>query len=92
MNAAVLEEVRRLSKLEKLELAMYLIGEVSKAELEIVPNAASIRETDPILGYDVAGNPLFASVAKKQFGMEIERVRQGDYMTIEDLEKEMETW
>lgn len=47
---------------------------------------------DPIIGYDVDGKPLHASVARKLFEKELEGVKEGKYMTIEDLEKESEKW
>jgi len=54
---------------------------------------AYVREhEDPIIGYDVDGVPLYASVAKKLFKEQLEGVERGEYITIEDLEKEMETW
>lgn len=90
MNATMLEAVDKLSKLEKLALAKYLLDEVSKEEMENIPHSGG--EPDPVIGYDVAGNPLLASVAKKLFQTEVARVRQGEYITIEDLEKEAQTW
>lgn len=47
---------------------------------------------DPILGYDADGNPLYVSEAKAAFRAELEGVKRGEYMTIEEFEKESETW
>ena len=47
---------------------------------------------DPIIGYDVDGKPLYASLAKEQFKKQLEGVKRGEYITIEDLEKDSETW
>jgi len=47
---------------------------------------------DTIIGYDIEGNPLFASVAKREFKARLEAIDRGEYITLEDLEKESETW
>ena len=48
---------------------------------------------DPIIGYDpVDGTPVRTSVAVKQFEKDLKAVDQGEYITIEDLEKESEEW
>lgn len=47
---------------------------------------------DPIIGYDIEGNPIFASVAKREFKARLDAVDRGDYITLEDLKKESETW
>lgn len=47
---------------------------------------------DPIIGYDIEGNPIFASVAKREFKARLDAVDRGEYITLEDLKKESETW
>lgn len=49
-------------------------------------------QKDPVIGYDVDGKPLLASVAKKKFKEQLEGVERGEYLTVEELEKESETW
>lgn len=50
------------------------------------------EQEDQILGYDADGKPLYVSKAKALFKAEIEGVKRGEYMTIEDFEKESEKW
>lgn len=50
------------------------------------------QEEDPIIGYDVDGTPMYASQAKEEFQRRIEAVERGEYLTIEELRKESETW
>lgn len=48
---------------------------------------------DPIIGYDIEGNPKRASVMKKIYDEQVKNaIEKGEFITIEDLEKEMKTW
>jgi len=49
-------------------------------------------EYDPIIGYDIEGNPKRASVMKAKYMAALEAVEKGEYITIEELEKESEEW
>ncbi|MCH2084994.1 MAG: hypothetical protein MK226_21585 [Saprospiraceae bacterium] len=49
-------------------------------------------ENDPIIGYEIDGTAVHASTARKEFEADIEAARRGEYITLEDLEKEAETW
>lgn len=50
------------------------------------------KEDDPIVGYDLNGLPLRASLLKKELLQELEGVEKGHFITIEDLEKKSEQW
>ena len=50
------------------------------------------EQNDPIAGYDIRGNPVRASVLKAKLDKEVERARKGEYLTLEEMEKEMEKW
>ena len=50
------------------------------------------QEEDPIIGYDIQGNPMFASVAKREFKARLEAIDRGEYLTLEELKKDSETW
>ena len=51
------------------------------------------EQEDPIIGYDVGGNPKRASVMKALYDEEVRAAREeGKFITLEELEKEMETW
>lgn len=79
----------------KAEIDSYLEKVQDERFLRVVHSMldAYVREhEDPVIGYDVDGVPLYASVAKKLFKEQLEGVERGEYITIEDLEKDMETW
>ena len=50
------------------------------------------QEEDTIVGYDIKGAPLWASQLRAELLREIELVEQGNFMGIEELEKESEQW
>ena len=51
------------------------------------------QQEDPIIGYDIEGNPKRASVMKKIYDEQVKNaIEKGEFITSEDLEKEMETW
>jgi hypothetical protein len=51
------------------------------------------EQEDPIIGYDIEGNPKRASVMKTLYDEQVKAAREEDKFTsLEDLEKEMETW
>ena len=50
------------------------------------------QKEDSIIGYDADGTPLQAEEMKKAYAAEVEGVKRGEYMTIEDFEKESAKW
>lgn len=50
------------------------------------------QEEDPIFGYDADDQPILASEAKAKYQAELQKVEAGEFMTIEDFEKESATW
>ncbi|MEN0004712.1 MAG: hypothetical protein AAF798_11230 [Bacteroidota bacterium] len=50
------------------------------------------QKNDPIIGYRVDGTPIYASVARKEYKARLDAVEKGEYITIEELEKESTTW
>lgn len=54
------------------------------------------RRTDAVksevFGYDADGNPLYATEMKEVYAAELEGVKRGEYLTIEDFEKESAKW
>lgn len=50
------------------------------------------KQQSSILGYDADGNVLQAEDMKKVYAAEVEGVKQGKYLTIEDFEKESAQW
>ncbi|MEM0992528.1 MAG: hypothetical protein AAF847_10375 [Bacteroidota bacterium] len=50
------------------------------------------EQIDPIVGYDLKGNPLYASVAKVEYAKRVEAMKNGQSTSIEDLRKEATEW
>jgi hypothetical protein len=50
------------------------------------------QEEDPIVSYDLDGTPRTASELKILLGKEVEAARQGNYITIDELEEKSEQW
>lgn len=50
------------------------------------------QKEDPIVGYDIEGLPLYASVAKAEYARRVAAMKDGQSTTIEELRKESEEW
>lgn len=80
----------------RAEIQSYLEQVKDESFLKVVHSMLGtyVQENeDPIIGYDIEGNPKRASVMQRVFDEEVRAAREeGAFITIEDLEKEMETW
>jgi hypothetical protein len=47
---------------------------------------------DPIISYDVHGNPRKASELVSLLDQQVEEVRKGNYITLEELQEKSEHW
>jgi len=47
---------------------------------------------EPIIGYDIAGKPVKANDAKKQYAKDIAAVENGEFISIDDLKKKSKQW
>jgi len=47
---------------------------------------------EPIVGYDATGNPIGKSQLIADIKKAEEQIERGDYITLEELENESETW
>ena len=45
-----------------------------------------------VIGYDVHGEPILASQAKKQYEKDLKAVEKGAFITAKDLRKESKKW
>lgn len=50
------------------------------------------EQEDPIVGYDIHGNPKRAGMMKEQLRQEVERAEKGEYITVEELRKKSDEW
>jgi hypothetical protein len=80
----------------RAEIQSYLDKVQDESFLKVVHSMLGtyVKENeDPIIGYDIEGNPKRASVMQRVFDEEVRAAREeGAFITIEDLEKEMKTW
>jgi hypothetical protein len=81
----------------KAEITSYLEKVRDETFLKVVHSMLDTylkeqEKEDPILGYDADGKPLYAREAKEIFRAELEGVKHGEYMTIEEFEKESKKW
>ena len=80
----------------KTEIQSYLDKVHDESFLKVVHSMLGtyVKEhEDPIIGYDIDGNPKRASVMQRVYAEEIRAAREeGAFISIEDLEREMETW
>jgi hypothetical protein len=80
----------------RAEISQYLDKVKDESFLKVVHSMLNTylkEQEDPIIGYDVDGNPKRASVMQAVYDEEVRAAREeGKFITLEDLEKEMETW
>lgn len=73
-----------------------MIDEVDIALLEAIHAMLGTykkrQEEDPIVGYEIDGTPLTLSTLEKQADEAVAQVERGEYITLEELEKESEQW
>ena len=67
-----------------------LIDEIDEHFLKAVHSMVSTYHTEKPLGYEVNGNPIWASKLGVELDEEVGKARQGNYITVEELEKRSE--
>jgi len=65
------------------------IDEDNKEKIE--KTYASVAE-DEIVGYNIDGTPILAEVFKKEAEEILQRMKAGEYRTLDELEKESANW
>lgn len=69
---------------------MQKIMNVSKASL--LEKISNILDEEMIVGYTTEGQPLTKSQYNERLIVAEKQIKSGDYITQEDLEKEVENW
>lgn len=93
MRAAVHEMIDEVdSKMLSAIYAMLGAYQEDGAEDALQTSTVQTAKESTILGYDADGKPLYVKEARELFKSELEGVKRGGYMTIEEFEKESETW
>lgn len=75
----------------RAEINAYLDQVKDESFLKVVHSMLNTfikEQKDPIIGYEVDGTPIRASVARKQFEEDLKR--RDEFMSLEDFEKELE--
>ncbi len=93
INAAILEKIEQLPEHVQDEVTDFIeflhqkyVSDEEEEELERTPDG------DVIIGYDIDGKPLLASVAKEEFRKRVQSMDEGNYITIEQLRQASKTW
>lgn len=55
-------------------------------------NAHVGKQDDPIISYDIDGNPQYASQMKEIFLEQLEEVKKGNFVTHEEFKKQSKAW
>ncbi len=78
----------------KAQINKYL-DEVDDSFLKVVYSMLDTYvkgKDDPIIGYDIKGNPLHASVAKKRYEKDLKAVEKGEFTTTTELREISKKW
>lgn len=80
-----------------IEKRDYIHSHLHKLDEELVHEMyikirARLDKDDPIIGYDATQNPIRRSQLVKDINESEEQIKKGEYLTIDELEKESETW
>lgn len=84
-----------MSTVDKRAALHHLIEEANEAFIEaayLIFTGQQTQSYDPIVGYSIEGEPMYASVAKQEYKRRVEAVDQGAYITLQELKKESQTW
>ncbi|MEM6318614.1 MAG: hypothetical protein AAF960_13165 [Bacteroidota bacterium] len=72
------------------------IDEVDEAFLNVIyamlETYQKQQQINPVIGFDIDGNPKTANTMRKELKLEVEAAKDGVYTTIEDLKIESEEW
>lgn len=92
-NAAILEKLEQLPPHVQEEVTDFVeflhqkyVVNMEEEETEYTPDG------DAIIGYDIDGNPLLASVAREEFRRRTQSVDEGNYITVEQLRQAAKMW
>ena len=72
-----------------------IIDQLDESFLKVVHSMLGTyveQKKDEIIGYDGNENPLYASIAKKEYEQRIARMNAGDFTMIEEVKNESAEW
>lgn len=68
------------------------IDDADETFLKMVFAMSKEYKTPLIIGYNTDGSPITQEDLKERIRLASNRVKSGDYITMEDIEKEVENW
>lgn len=74
------------------ELKEKLYRYIDVASDEELEKLNAYVEDDPIIGYTIEGEAIKAKAFKEEARESRARIKEGDYITIEQLKEEIKTW
>ena len=81
-----------MGALELKDNILELLNNADENLLKVVKEAIENYKEEEIVAYTVDGKPLNRKEYKEKLDSAMQRVREGNYTTQEDLEKEMKNW
>jgi len=84
--------------MSKAEIRSQIDGyleELDESFLKVVHSMLSTyikEQKEHIIGYDVNGKPVTANAAKAQYEKDLQNVKKGRYVTLEDVREKSKQW
>jgi len=69
-----------------------LIEQAEDNYVEVIHTLLNAHVTDPIISYDIEGNPQRASQMKEIFLEQLEEIKKGNFVTHEEFKKQSKAW
>ena len=81
-----------MSAIELRREVHQLIDKVDERFLKAVYSMIKAYQVEEPIGYEVDGIPIYAGDLGGHLDKEVESGKQGNYISVEELEKDSETW
>lgn len=69
-----------------------LIDQIDERFLKAVYSMVSVYQGEEPIGYKTDGTPILGSILGKELDKEVENAEQGQYISVEELEKRSKQW
>lgn len=69
-----------------------LIDQIDERFLMAVYSMVSVYQGENPIGYKTDGTPIFGSALGKELDKEVENAKQGQYISVEELEERSKQW
>jgi hypothetical protein len=83
----------RVKDPEKKDLLLALLAEFDFVEVgELLTGYSATDERPVLVGYDIAGSPVYADQFVREAAEDIEAAQRGEVISMEDYVKETKAW